>query len=123
MTTKYYLKAMGSVCYNITGITYPNLISTQVYEVTDDRNGIHLFKFLVRRGQFDIERVMHEFGARGVRWARRWSNQPYVIVFDKLVDAGGNEVNEVCDEAEEFLFDMGLIIRPISDWSKEIEYA
>jgi len=119
--TKYYLKAMGCRCYNMHGITFPNLEGIQRFKIDDDRspNGRTGLIIKVDRGRFGVEHTLYSLGARGLKWGRRWSNQPDVLLIDKFVDYDGNEVDDVCDEAGSFLFNMGLILRPITDWIDE----
>lgn len=56
---KYYLKAIGSTCYDETGITFPNKI------------------------EYDLRLAVWQRGALYVKWGRQfgWANQPKVVTF------------------------------------------
>ena len=116
---KFYLKATAlGRCYDKTGITYPDLEGTERYSFNDTRGNEKLrVSFAVRRGKFDVERLLRNMGASGeVVWMCKWSNQSEELVFEKLVRPDGEEVDEVCEDAQEILYNLGLIIRPFQDW-------
>ena len=56
---RYYLKALGSVCYSDFGITYPQKLAVNLKE------------------------LLKLSGAKNIRWGKQygWNNQPKVISF------------------------------------------
>jgi hypothetical protein len=115
----YYLKAMGTRCYDGSGITFPPLDhGRKVHRFIDNRiPGIKATSQITEvNGRMDIEKMLVLMGGQDLHWQCPWPNMPSMLFFKRLVYRNGEVAEAVCDEAGEVLYELGLIIRPSKDW-------
>lgn len=118
-TYPYYLKAMGTRCYDKGGITFPKLgYGRRVHRFVDERlpGAKATSQFTETNGRFNVDRALVLMGIDGSTWACPWPNMPEMKFFRRIVDRKGDDIGEVCDEAGSALYELGLIIRPSKDW-------
>ncbi len=77
---RFYIKPLGSVCYDDTGLTYPEDLL------------------------IDLTKVVKMCEGFNIKWECQfnWDNQPKVIVFDILTTEGLDKIND-------FIYSLGLM--------------